>query len=619
MLCLNCLNENPDNATQCRTCGAPLNTFQETKNINSSDVSMPSSMLHLQQGFLLKNGNYQVQSLLGQGGFGITYKGIYTPNGAEVAIKELWPEQAARQGKNVVWSPTITPKEKQEQISKFFVEANNQNKCQHPNIAQVYDWFSENDTAYIVLQFIAGKSLFGIFREEGVLAESRVRRYFIQVAEALKAVHNNNFQHRDIKPENILIDANDNAILIDFGATREFIAGQTKQMTRMLTPGYAPFEQYSLKSKRYPATDFYSCCASIYELLTGQIPVESIERTVPPDPLIAPRKINSNISLSMEKIILIGMKMNVKERFKTADDFIDALKGNLISPSHKQAKILLKAGKLLEASQTYNKCLKDESDNPTIAIEYAILSIHINDDQAKIAAEQAIRLNPNEGRAYGILGLVYCRQAKWMEAVKNLKKAATLTPNQVWIQANYAWALGKIGELNQAENTVKIALKLKTNCDFSWGIYGWILFQKRQYKPEKINEFGAISCAIKAINLSSSSSIKKWVYPYLIIALSNITHPISGGSLKSKIDSCLQQLPDHSFVLGFKAWQHFYLQEFSQALSIFKQASQDSKAQAWILTNTAIIQEYLGNLSEAIQTYENCSQKIAQFPFLHYR
>ncbi|MGK7942205.1 MAG: protein kinase [Crocosphaera sp.] len=612
MLCPTCLAENPDNATQCITCGAPLNTFED-------DTSMSTSLLHLQQGCLLKNGNYQIKSLLGQGGFGITYKGIYTPNGAEIAIKELWPEQAARQGTTVVWSPSITPKEKQEQINKFFLEANNQNKCKHPNIAEVYDWFSENDTAYIVLQFISGKSLFGIFREEGILAENRIRKYFIQVGEALKAVHSNDFQHRDIKPENILIDGNDNAILIDFGATREFIAGQTKTMTRMLTPGYAPFEQYTLKSKRYPATDFYACCASMYELLTGQIPVDSIERTVTPDPLIAPRQINNNISPSMEKIMLIGMKMNVKERFQTADDFIDALRGNTISPSHKQAKTLLKAGKLIEASQAYNKCLQDESDNATIAIEYAMVSIHINNEQAKIAAEQAIRLNPNEGRGYGILGLVYCRQENWTEAVQNLQKAANLAENQVWIQANYAWALGKTDNLNQAENALKKALYLDQNCAFAWGIYAWILFKRGQFKPEKLNGVGAISCAIKAISLPNSSSIQKWLYPYLIIALSKVTHPISGGIFNRHIDNCLQQFPDHSFVLGFKAWQQFYLQEFPQALSRFQKASQDPSAQAWVFTNTAITHEYLGNISEAIQTYENCTQKISQFPFVHYR
>ena len=303
-----------------------LNNFEETNTADFYDTSMQASTIYLQQGSLLKNGTYQIQSLLGKGVLAIVYKGIYSPNGAEIAIKEMWPSQARRQGKSVIWSSKILPEDKQDQITRFFIEANYQKQCEHPNIAQAYDWFEENNTAYMILQFIAGKSLFRILKSEGILSESRVRKYFIQVAEALKVIHRNNLQHRDIKPENILIDGKDNPILIDFTATREFITGQTKKMTIIFTPGYAPIEQYTSESKRYAATDFYACCASMYELLTGQRPVESIERTVTPDPLIPPRKLNPNISPSMEKIILTGMKMNIQDRFQTADDFIDALK-----------------------------------------------------------------------------------------------------------------------------------------------------------------------------------------------------------------------------------------------------------------------------------------------------
>ena len=171
MLCPTCLSENPDNATECSTCGAPLEPLDGS---STSAPTTSSFLLHLQPGSLLNNGEYEIQSLLGQGGFGITYKGIYKPNGAEVAIKELWPEQAARQGNNILWSPTITPQQQREQIHSFLIEAYNQHQCQHSNIAQVYTWFEENNTAYITMQFIAGKSLFGIFEDEGILEESRV-------------------------------------------------------------------------------------------------------------------------------------------------------------------------------------------------------------------------------------------------------------------------------------------------------------------------------------------------------------------------------------------------------------------------------------------------------------
>ena len=617
MLCPTCLAENPDNATECKTCGAPLEPLDGS---SPSPQTSSSSLLYLQPGSLLMNGEYEIKSVLGQGGFGITYKGVYRPNGAEVAIKELWPEQAARQGNNVLWSPTITPQQQREQIQSFLLEAYNQHQCQHPNIAQVYYWLEENNTAYIIMQFIAGNSLFGIFKDEGILEEARVKKYFIQVAEALKIIHLKNFQHRDIKPENILIDGNDNAILIDFGASREFIAGQTKKMTQIVTPGYAPLEQYIEKSQRYPATDFYACCASMYELLTGKLPTEAVNRTSYPDPLIAPRQINSNVSELMEKVILMGMKMNIKERFQTADDLIDALNGNLTSPSQKQAQEFVKQGKLNEASRMYARCLKDDPTNKTAAIEYALVSIHINDSQAEMTAKKAIQLNPNDGRGYGVLGLFYCRQGKWTEAVTNLKQAVNLCPDQVWILANYAWALGKTNNWQQAALEIKKALNLDENCSFALGIQAWILFQQQQYKTQQLNAPAVIPCAIKALSSANASlNLKQWLYPYLITALSRVTHPITGGSLNRQIEKCLQENPAHFFVLGYRGWQQVNSGKLLDAVQSFQRASQDPSVQAWILVNTAIAYEYDNKITEAIQTYEICTQKMPQFPFVYYR
>jgi serine/threonine protein kinase len=618
MLCSTCLADNPDNATDCLTCGAPLN-------VEDTDEGMlTSALLHLYPGCLLRNGHYQVQSLLGQGGFGITYKGIYTPNGAEIAIKELWPG-GARQGTTVTWPPTISPQEKRQQIHSFLIEAANQHKCQHGNIAQIYDWFEENNTAYIILQFIPGKSLFRMLKEQKRLDEAKVKKYFLQIADALQVVHNNNFMHRDIKPDNLLIDGNDNAILIDFGAAREFIAGQTKQLTVLLTPGYAPLEQYTTQSKRYPATDIYAFCASMYELLTGELPVDAIQRSQSsPDPLIPPRQINPNISELMERVILTGMKVKITERFQTADDLIDALNGRLFSPSQRQAQKLVKEGKLNDAVRTYANCLRDDPKNKSAAIEYALVAIHINESQAELAAQAAIQLDRQDGRGYGVLGLINCRQSNWQEAVKNLQKAASLSPDQVWILANYAWALGKVGKWGESEKTIQIALNLDNNCSFALGIQAWILFQQQKYKPQQLNEPGVIPSATKAIaqaNGSESEILKRWLYPYLITALSRVTHPLTGGTLNNQITKCLQQIPDHSFVLAYKGWQQVGSSQLYDAIAFayFEQASQDPSAQAWVLINTAIVQEHLGNTTEAIEAYKLCTQKIAQFAFAHYR
>lgn len=273
---------------------------------------------------LLKQKQYQVETILGQGSFGITYRGIDLKNSRYVAIKENWPDSAVRQGTTVVWPHFTTPKQQQDLLWKFKSEAEYLSKCVHPNIVRVYDWFEENNTAYTVMDFIPGKPLSKIFEEEGSLPQIRVKRYCIQIAYALKVIHFNNLLHRDIKPDNIIIDQQDRAILIDFGATREFIAGRTGKMTAILTPGYAPIEQYRFNSKPGPGTDIYALCASLYELLTGQHPPESTAR-YPSDILTPPRLLVPQINPQFEQVILTGMARELKDRFQTADELILAL------------------------------------------------------------------------------------------------------------------------------------------------------------------------------------------------------------------------------------------------------------------------------------------------------
>ena len=332
--CPVCLTNNEEEAQQCTSCGF---------NFLAATVSA-----HLYPKTLLKQNQYQIDKVLGEGGFGITYQGTYLGNGAVVAIKELWPEKGARRGTKVLWSNSITPQQKLQQLSKFKLEASNQQKCNHPNIAQIYDWFDDNQTSYIVMEFIDGNCLSKILKEQGTLSEQSISLYFTQVAYALQAVHNNNFLHRDIKPDNIIITPQNKAVLIDFGTAREFISGQTGEMTRVLTPGYAPYEQYARKSKRLPATDFYALFASIYELLTGELPAEATDRASsllksnPSDPLIPPCQLNPQISEAMERAILTGMQININERFQTADEVIKALNGDRIPTSIKTARLIAK-------------------------------------------------------------------------------------------------------------------------------------------------------------------------------------------------------------------------------------------------------------------------------------
>ncbi|MDJ0742172.1 MAG: FHA domain-containing serine/threonine-protein kinase [Xenococcaceae cyanobacterium MO_167.B27] len=315
IVCSGCMSENNDNAVTCTACGAALqpNNFA------------PS--YHLPNNSTLGKGKYQIKKILGEGGFGITYEGIDLINNRKVAIKENWPEKAIRQGTTIVWPHTITPKNRQWQLKKFATEAQYIAQCSHPSIVRVYEWFEENNTAYMAMALVEGKPLSNILKEEGCLTSDRAKRYFLQIAEALKVVHDANLLHRDIKPENIIIDRHDRAVLIDFGATKEFVAGQTREMSVTLTRGYAPIEQYSYKSKRWPATDIYALCASMYESLTGELPVDVTERFAS-ETLVPPRKLAPQINPLLEQIILKGMNMRVQDRFQTVDELLKILTGS---------------------------------------------------------------------------------------------------------------------------------------------------------------------------------------------------------------------------------------------------------------------------------------------------
>ncbi len=313
IICSVCLAENDENTATCITCGSPLNPMQ-------------LAGYHLPTGSILQQGKYRVEKVLGEGSFGITYLAVDLVNSRNVAIKENLPEKATRQGTTIIWPPTITPKQRQWQLTKFATEARYLSKCLHPSIVKVYEYFQENNTAYMVMDFIVGKPLSMILSEEGLLPNERVKRYFLQIAAALKVIHAANLLHRDIKPENIICDRHDRAILIDFGTSREFIAGQTRQMTAILTAGYAPLEQYSSYGKRWPATDIYALCASMYELLTGELPAASTER-FPCETLVPPSQLVPQIDPLLEEIVLTGLKISVAERFQTADELITALTG----------------------------------------------------------------------------------------------------------------------------------------------------------------------------------------------------------------------------------------------------------------------------------------------------
>jgi len=178
----------------------------------------------------------------------------------------------------------------------------------------------------MVMEFLKGKTLLKMVEETGPLEERLLVQVIEQVAGALGVVHQANVIHRDIKPENIMLVQDNRAVLVDFGTAREFAAGKTRKMTTMLTPGYAPLEQYGQHARFGVFTDIYALGATTYHLLTGQVPIQATDRAAGVE-LAAPRRLNSSISRQVSDAVMWAMEMRVDKRAQSASDFVQAMRG----------------------------------------------------------------------------------------------------------------------------------------------------------------------------------------------------------------------------------------------------------------------------------------------------
>jgi serine/threonine protein kinase len=300
------------NAIICPQCGATVAT-------PSISVS-----LSLPLGTKLFGGKYSVGKVLGQGGFGITYMGADNLLSRPVAIKELFPEGCQRNGTTV--QPTrITPSDFASMKQRFLEEARLLASLNHPGIVKVYDFFEENNTAYMVMEYLRGKSLAKLVEERGgALGEQEAVGYILKVCEALDVVHKAGYLHRDIKPENIIVCGDGRVVLIDFGAARAYMAGKTGRMTVILTPGFAPYEQYATMARFGPTLDIYALGATLYYLLTGRVPVSAPDRVIGVE-LKGVREINGRVSRQVEEAVMKAMAMKVDERPQSVEEFVKLL------------------------------------------------------------------------------------------------------------------------------------------------------------------------------------------------------------------------------------------------------------------------------------------------------
>ena len=289
-------------------------------------------MQYLQPGTTLQGGKYRIERVLGQGGFGITYLAVQIDLNRPVAIKELFlggKGQAIndRRGNMVVVTNNANQQSFDQQKEKFKKEASRLAQLNHPNLVKVNERFEENGTAYFVMDYIEGESLRTIMNREGKLPEKVVLEYLKQIVSALEVAHSQNIWHLDIKPENIMIDKYGHVYLIDFGASKHIEQNGTLTTSLALayTPGYCPPELADLTYDSQdsivqalkdigPWTDIYALGATLYNLLTENIPPSS--RRLYKDGKNA-FSFPENVSSSTKDLIAWMMKPDFEDRPKS--------------------------------------------------------------------------------------------------------------------------------------------------------------------------------------------------------------------------------------------------------------------------------------------------------------
>lgn len=291
----------------------------------------PPKTNHLQPGMQLSGGKYTIEKKIGEGGFSITYRAMQSGLNRAVCIKEYFPAGHSMRdtAHYTVYPQGIDDALFEKYRQAFRKEAETLASLQHPSIVEVIDIFDENNTSYMVMPFVEGRTLQQMVEQQGPLPYPEAVNYIAQVADAVAYIHQRHILHRDIKPDNVIITAEYRAILIDFGSAREFVNDKTQAHTSILTHGYAPTEQYSTTSRKGSYTDIYAIGATLYFVLTGTVPMDAAARMSEEMP--DPRSVNPAIPDEANRTIIKAMQMKAIDRHQTVEEFMDDLRN--IRPS----------------------------------------------------------------------------------------------------------------------------------------------------------------------------------------------------------------------------------------------------------------------------------------------
>ena len=300
----------------------------------------PKQPHYLTPGTILWN-RFIVGTVIGAGGFGITYKCFDTTLGVTVAAKEFYPAGLVNRAPGECRVGLLSgDKEGQykERLKRFLMEA--QSVAQFgkaKDIVNVFDFFEENGTAYIIMEYIDGVLLKDYLDKQGVIDPEAAMSIIMPVIEAVKKIHSKGIIHRDISPDNIFITSENTIKVFDFGAAQLNDSKEGMAAEPVIKVGYSPLEQYRDKSKKGFYTDVYAVGAILYQMLTGVKPIESTEREFK-DELKSPKELGVKISANTDRAVMEALSVRPEFRFQGIQQFQEALQNKRIA-EYPQEKI----------------------------------------------------------------------------------------------------------------------------------------------------------------------------------------------------------------------------------------------------------------------------------------
>lgn len=309
-LCMGCMNQMEDQVTVCPHCG-----FNERELKQEAYYLTPGTVV---------GGKYIIGRALSYAGYTVTYIGMDAENNRKVLVKEYLPNEFSTrpEGDKEVTIYSGDAKEQfEEGLTTFLNEANRIQQLGRPQgIMQVYDCVAENDTGYVISEYLEGQTLAQMLEGGKKFSPQEAKEFICEILEGLRRVHPLDVVHCDIAPETIVVTRTGEIKLLDFGATRYVTTANSKSLAIILKQGYAPEEQYRSQGVRGPWTDVYALGAVMYHMITGIVPIESVDRALV-DELKAPSQLGVPMPKNMENALMNALNVYQKDRTPSAEVF----------------------------------------------------------------------------------------------------------------------------------------------------------------------------------------------------------------------------------------------------------------------------------------------------------